>query len=222
VRLLLAEELGPLTPLQRKTLQSVQTSTQRLRAVVDTLLDVSSLDSGRMHFYERDYDIGRTVGEAVADAQPLFAEHAITVLREPTEGDLAARGDPDKLRRAVLHLLDNAAKFSARNTVVGIGVRDLGRLLEVVVADEGPGVAPEQREKVLEPFYQVDGSVTRSHGGVGLGLAFARQVAVTLGGGVTLASPPDELVAGHRFRGTLVRMRVGRTPPSPLPAGPSK
>jgi signal transduction histidine kinase len=221
VRLLLAEELGPLTPLQRKTLESVKSSTQRLRAVVDTLLDVSSLDSGRMHFYERAYDLGQTVSEAVAEAQPLFSEHGIAVLCEATEGNLEARGDPDKLRRAILHLLDNAVKFSARGTQVGIAVRDLGRHLEVVVADEGPGVAPEQLEKVLEPFYQVDGSVTRTHGGVGLGLAFARQVAATLGGGVTIASPPDEALAGHRFRGTLVRMRVARTPP-PFVAGPSK
>jgi signal transduction histidine kinase len=220
VRLLLAEELGPLSPLQRKTLESVQTSTQRLRAVVDTLLDVSSLDSGRMHFYERDYDFAACVDQAIADAQPLIEEHQITIRRDPPSGDLAARGDPDKLKRAFVHLIDNAVKFGAPGSEVGIGIRSDLSYLELLVADEGPGVASDQLEKVLEPFYQVDGSVTRSHGGVGLGLAYARHVAATLGGGLTIESPPADAVAGRLFGGTLVRLKVAKSPP-PLTAAAS-
>ncbi len=219
VRLLLAEELGPLSPLQRKTLESVQTSTQRLRDVVDTLLDVSSLDSGRMHFYERDYDFEQCVEQAIADSGPMLEEHGIHIVRDPPRGGLEATGDPDKLKRAIIHLIDNAVKFGAPGSEVGIGVRSRGAYLELLVADEGPGVASDQLEKVLEPFYQVDGSVTRSHGGVGLGLAYARHVAATLGGGVTVESPPSEAVAGRRFGGTLVRLTVAKTPPPPLTAG---
>jgi len=217
VRLLLAEELGPLTPLQQKTLASVQASTQRLRAVVDTLLDVSSLDSGRMHFYERDYDFQTCVDEALAEAEPLFQEHGIVVRREDPIAGLTARGDPEKLGRAMAHLLDNAVKFSKDGSELGIGIRAEESYIELLVADAGPGLAPDQLEKVLEPFYQVDGSVTRSHGGVGLGLAFARHVAATLGGGVTIESPPSDSVAGRLFGGTLVRFRVARQPP-PLTA----
>ncbi|HEX6243457.1 MAG TPA: ATP-binding protein, partial [Polyangiales bacterium] len=76
------------------------------------------------------------------------------------------------------------------------------------VADSGPGVAPDQIPKILQPFYQVDGSVTRSHGGVGLGLAFARRVCEALGGGIDLQSPPSEPIAGQLLGGTCVTLRV--------------
>ncbi len=92
----------------------------------------------------------------------------------------------------------------------------------LAVADSGPGVAPEQIPKILQPFYQVDGSVTRSHGGVGLGLAFARRVCEALGGGIDIQSPPSEAVAGRMLGGTCVTLRVpvlgNNAPPPPAPA----
>jgi signal transduction histidine kinase len=67
----------------------------------------------------------------------------------------------------------------------------------------------------MEPFYQVDGSVTRDHGGVGLGLAFARRVTEALGGGIEISSPPAGEVAERQLSGTLVELRVGRVPERP-------
>jgi signal transduction histidine kinase len=67
----------------------------------------------------------------------------------------------------------------------------------------------------MEPFYQVDGSVTRDHGGVGLGLAFARRVTEALGGGIEISSPPAGEVAEQHLSGTLVELRVGRLPQRP-------
>lgn len=218
LRLLMNEELGPLTPLQRKCLQSIEASTQRLRSVVDSLLDVSSLESGRMHFYERDYDFLEVASRAVDEVRPRFADAGIEVLEEPASAGLPARGDPDKLRRAMVHVLDNAAKFTPRGGQVAVAVRRGGMVgqggahYELVVADGGPGVAPAELERILEPFYQVDGSVTRAHGGVGLGLAFARRVTEAFGGGLEVASPPDEDVAGVRLGGTMVRLRVQARP----------
>ena len=75
-----------------------------------------------------------------------------------------------------------------------------------LVADDGPGVQSAQIERVFEPFYQADGSRTRRHQGVGLGLAFARRVFEAHGGTVTMQSPPTEDVAGQRSRGALVRL----------------
>jgi len=222
VRLLAAEELGPLTPLQRKVLDSITASTERLRSVVDTLLDVSSLDSGRMHFYEREYDLGDCVRRAIDEAKGAFDLHRTKVTVAPMPDDLGARGDAEKVRRCVLHLLDNAAKFTGAGGEVAVEVQRHDGSLEVLVADSGPGVAPRERERVFEPFYQVDGSATREHGGVGLGLAFARKVAEALGGGVAIESPPNVDVAGRRLAGTLVRLRVARRPPQPRgAAGPS-
>lgn len=221
LRLLLAEELGPLTPLQRKCLDSVQASTQRLRALVDTLLDVSSFESGRMHFYEREYDFVELAGKAVEEARAVFDERDVDIVQEPAAKGLMARGDPDKIKRAMVHVLDNAAKFSSRGAEVGVAIRRGGTgeagWLAFVVADDGPGVDSAQRQQILEPFYQVDGSPTRSHGGVGLGLAFARYVCEAMAGGVDVESPPQEEVAGRLLGGTLVRLRVARQPRSSLP-----
>jgi signal transduction histidine kinase len=217
LRLLLNEDLGPLTPLQRKCLHSIESSTNRLRSVVDTLLDVSSLETGRMHYYERDYDFLEVAVKAVRHVRAVLEERGVAVREEPVAPSMPARGDPDKLGRAMVHVLDNAAKFTPRGGEVAIAVRRVHPIsgvagYELLVADSGPGVGPEKIERVLEPFYQADGSVTRQHGGVGLGLAFARRVTEAMGGELRIVSPPNHEVAGARLGGTLVRLRVSARP----------
>ncbi len=216
LRLLLGEELGELTPLQRKCIQSIQRSTTRLRNVVETLLDVSALEAGRMHYYDREYDLGLVVEKAVdrirAEGDTSRVELMVAAMPE-----LPARGDPDKIERAVVHVIDNAIKFTPRGGRVAISCAVDGDALEVRVLDEGPGIEPDERERIMEPFVQVDGSATRAHGGVGLGLAFARRVAEAMGGGIALESAPGTAVAGLMLGGTLVRLRVAKNAPARPP-----
>ena len=180
LRLLIGEELGELNPMQAKSLAAVQDSTERLRGLIDTLLDVSSLETGRMHFYDRAYDFGRVAARAIEHARPRLDARKLEVHVEPAPAGLSASGDPDKVRRAIVHVLDNAAKFSETGGTVAIGIERHGEgaelSYELRVADDGPGIPPDKIGKILEPFYQADGSVTREYGGVGLGLAFARRV----------------------------------------------
>lgn len=216
LRLLLDDELGPLTMLQRKSLGQVVESTQRLRSLIDTLLDVSALETGRLHFFDQAYDFVEVAAAAVESARPAFAERGVTLHVEPWPAPHAAHGDAEKLARAIVHVLDNAAKFTPAGGDAAVGIRARRQAsgaaeLSMLVADSGPGVSPEQAVRVFEPFYQVDGSPTRTHGGVGLGLAFARRVCEALGGGVDLESPPREPVAGRALRGTLVRLRVSES-----------
>jgi signal transduction histidine kinase len=215
LRLLLDEEAGPLTPLQRKCLESIHTSTQKLRSLIDTLLDVSHLETGRLHLFDRDYDFANVASRAVAEADTRFKQAGIQLVYEEVPAKLPARGDPDKLRRAMVHILDNAAKFSARGSEVAVAVRrvvqDESRY-EFVVADDGPGISAAAKHQILEPFYQVDGSRTRTHGGVGLGLAYARHVAEALGGSIEVQSPPELPVAGRTLSGTAIRLLVHSSP----------
>jgi signal transduction histidine kinase len=212
LRLLLNEELGPLTPLQRKCIESVNNSTRKLRTLIDTLLDVSHLETRKLHLYERDYDFGDVADKALAETKDLFAEAGIIVVAESAPGRMPARGDSDKLRRALIHVLDNAAKFTPRGSEVAVGVRtapaDDGERYELVVVDSGPGISARDRERILQPFYQVDGSRTRSHGGVGLGLAFARHVAEAMNGSLRVLSPPELEIAGRRLSGTAIVLSV--------------
>jgi signal transduction histidine kinase len=216
LRLLLNEELGPLTDLQRKCLGSIETSTQRLRTVVDTLLDVSSLETGRMHYYTRPYDFREVAVKALDQIRPKLVERDVTLVERIPDDPMPAQGDPDKLMRAMVHVLDNASKFTPTGGDVAVEVRPEGdEHLLFAVSDSGPGVRPEHIARIMEPFYQVDGSVTRDHGGVGLGLAFARRVTEALGGGIEISSPPAGEVAERQLSGTLVELRVGRLPERP-------
>jgi signal transduction histidine kinase len=216
LRLLLNEELGPLTDLQRKCLGSIESSTQRLRSVVDTLLDVSSLETGRMHYYTREYDFRTVCNKAIDEVRAKLDERDVTLVERIPDQAMPALGDPDKLLRAMAHVLDNACKFTPTGGEVAVEVRTEGdQEYSFEVADSGPGVRPEHIARIMEPFYQVDGSVTRDHGGVGLGLAFARRVTEALGGGIEISSPPAGAVAGRQLSGTLVELRVNRSPDRP-------
>ena len=224
LRLLLAGELGPLSEVQTKCLTQVEQSTQRLRGLIDTLLDVSQLETGRLHFSHSQYDFLAIAQRALDELKPRFEEQGVSLSIEPARDvSFVGLGDADKLQRSMVHVLDNAMKFTPRGGQVSVAVRrgfapGAGEWLAMFVADSGPGVAPEQIPKILQPFYQVDGSVTRSHGGVGLGLAFARRVCEAMGGGIDIQSPPTEAIAGYLLGGTCVTLRVpidGRAPTLP-------
>ncbi len=227
LRLLLADELGPLSEVQRKCLGQVEQSTHRLRSLIDTLLDVSQLETGRLQFFRGQYDFLAIAQRALDELKPRFEEQGVALSIEPARDvSFTGLGDADKLLRSMVHVLDNALKFTPRGGQVAVAVRrafapGLGEWFGMFVADSGPGVAPEQIPKILQPFYQVDGSVTRSYGGVGLGLAFARRVCEAMGGGIDIQSPPTEPVAGTVLGGTCVTLRVppdGRTAPPPPPS----
>ena len=104
----------------------------------------------------------------------------------------------------MVHVVQNALKFSPRGAPIHVAVRE-GDPLVFEVTDEGPGVDEEELGNIFEPFYQVDGSTTRVHNGVGLGLAFAVKVAQGVGGALHIESPP----AGAEH-GTFVRMTIPR------------
>ncbi|MDD9944879.1 MAG: hybrid sensor histidine kinase/response regulator [Myxococcales bacterium] len=216
LKMLLDEEAGPLTPLQRKCLESIRTSTAKLRSLVDTLLDVSHLETGRLQLFERNYDFATVARQALEEAQARFAEAGITVVSELPNDPMDARGDPDKLRRAMVHILDNAAKFTPRGSEVAVGMEVVparaGRVdgYRFIVMDGGPGISGADRERIFQPFFQVDGSRTRAYGGVGLGLAYARHVADAMGGEIAIDSPPTSEVAGRLLSGTAISIRVAR------------
>lgn len=229
LRLLLGGELGALSEVQKKCLSQVELSTQRLRSLIDTLLDVSQLETGRLQFFHVQYDFLAMAQRALDELKPRFEEHGVALSIEPARDvSFVGLGDADKLQRAMVHVLDNAMKFTPRGGQVSVAVRrgfapGAGEWFAMFVADSGPGVAPEQIPKILQPFYQVDGSVTRSHGGVGLGLAFARRVCEAMGGGIDIQSPPSEQIAGYLLSGTCVTLRVppdGRGPPPPSRPAP--
>jgi signal transduction histidine kinase len=212
LRMMLDEELGPLNKPQTKAMRAMDDCVRRLRATLDNLIDVTGLETGKMRFFHREYDFLDTVRRALAAYADAFAERQLTLLEEMPRGPLPGYGDSDRLARATSQLLDNACKFTPQGGIVGVRVRVLEVHYEVLVADSGTGVPPDRADRVFDPFYQVDGSPTRAHGGVGMGLAIARRVARGLGGDVKLAS--GATVEGMYLTGAAFLLTVAKQAPT--------
>ena len=209
LKLLADEELGPMNTAQIKALRAMDDCVRRLRSLIDNLLDVSGLETGGMRFIHRDYDFLDTTRRAVARVADRMAERRVTLVEELPRGPLPAWGDSERLSRAMMQLLDNAAKFTPAGGHVGVRVRHLPKgEYELCVADTGGGISAERGGRLFEPFYQVDGSPTRQHGGVGVGLAIARRIARGLGGDVRFDSPSHESMEGVRLPGTAFFLTV--------------
>ncbi|MBI4702411.1 MAG: hybrid sensor histidine kinase/response regulator [Deltaproteobacteria bacterium] len=217
LRLLLDEELGPLMAPQRKALVAMDECTARLRRIIDNLLDVTGLETGRTRFARAAYDFLDEVRGAREAIATRLAEADLRLVEQLPPGPMPAVGDGPRLGRAILHLLDNAVKFTPAGGAVGLRVQALpSGHYELCVADTGVGVPAGRLERIFDAFYQVDGSVTRAHGGVGVGLAIARHTARGLGGEVRVASPAQEQIGGVRFRGTAFYLTVAPCAPGEL------
>jgi signal transduction histidine kinase len=212
LRMLLDEELGPVNKPQAKAMRAMDECVRRLRSTLDNLIDVTGFETGKMRFLHRDYDFLDTVRRAVAAYADALAERQLTLLEETPRGPLPAFGDPDRVARATGQLLDNACKFTPPGGVVGVRVRVLEAHYELLVADSGSGVPPDRAERVFDPFYQLDGSPTRAHGGVGVGLAIARRVARGLGGDVRLTT--GATVEGQLLAGAALWLTVAKQAPT--------
>jgi signal transduction histidine kinase len=114
----------------------------------------------------------------------------------------------------VQQLLDNAVKFTPEGGAIGVGVWEEEASYELVVADTGPGVAAERVDRIFDAFYQVDGTTTRAHGGVGVGLAIVRRVARGLGGDVKVEQ--GATVKGTFFSGAAFAMTIAKRAPTVL------
>jgi signal transduction histidine kinase len=210
-KLLSDEELGALSPPQKKALGAMNDCIQRLRGLIDNLIDVTGLETGRMQFVYRDYDMADVVRKCLARRLQALRQDDRLVVSEVPSTPLQGHGDAERLSRAMDHLLDNAAKFTPARGVVGVRLRGTAeQQFEVCVADTGPGIPQEARERLFEPFFQADGSPTRAHGGAGVGLAIVRGVARGHGGTVDVRSPANEQVRGHVFLGTAFYLRVAQ------------
>lgn len=218
VKLLKDEELGPLNKPQQKALRAVDDCVRRLRGLIDNLLDVTGLETGRMRFLHSDYDFLDTTRRAVAAVADRLDEAKVTLVEEMPRGPLTAWGDAGRLQRAMTQLLDNAAKFTPSGGTVGVRVLRLpSGHYELCVADTGPGVRADRGDRIFEPFFQVDGSVTREHGGVGVGLAIARRTARGLGGEVRVVSPCAETIEGVPLGGAAFYLSVAPRAPAEIP-----
>lgn len=211
-KLLRDQELGELSAPQLKAVSSISTCVDRLRLLIDNLLDVTGIETGRLRFAEQPFDLTVSLEEAVEQTSAMRDEARQRLVTEvPAGGTLNASGDRGRVTRAIAQLLENASKFCPEGTGIALRAKSLGEgRFEVVVADQGPGIASALGSRVFEPFYQVDGSPTRAQGGTGVGLAVARGVARGHGGDLSLESPCAFELNGEMFSGACFRFSLSR------------
>ena len=202
--------LGPLETLlageqegeRRELLESMASNSRRLLRQVNALLDGAKLESGRLRLEPEPGNLGALLAELVAAAAPLAERRELRLAAERLDEIPDSAFDPHKMEIIAANLLSNALKFTpkgGRVTVRG-GAQGDGVFFEI--ADDGPGIPEGQLERIFDRFHQVDGSASREHGGTGLGLALARELARLHGGNVTVRSRPG---AGATFRVELPR-----------------
>ena len=164
-----------LAPAAHQVLESVREEVDRMTHTVDDLLVLASLDEGRLELLVGPLDLHDVVARAAAALDPLARTRGVTLtLHGPAA---MAVGDAERLVHALRNLVENAIKFSPERSEVVVTTWAAHGEVGVTVLDQGPGVAPDVRERIFDRFFRADPSRTRSTGGGGLGLAITREIA---------------------------------------------
>ncbi len=202
----LAVQAGGLSGDQQENLEIIHRSGQHLLTLINDVLQLSKIESGRMWLSESDVDLGGLLREVV-EMLAIRARQGGLALELVMEAVPAVvRVDAVKLRQVLINLLGNALKFTMAGTVkleVRAEPAPDGVTVRFEVSDTGIGIAPEYYEAVFEPFFQMDNHATAA--GTGLGLAISRQYVQMMGGDMTLVSTPG---AGSTFGFTL-KLAIG-------------
>ena len=201
-----------------RALEKVERNAQVQSRLIEDLLEVSRIVSGKLRLDYRSFDLVPLCLTAIDSIRPTAEARGITIVRDFATASLPTAGDPDRLQQVVWNLLSNAVKFTPTGGTVTISLRRIDRVDEIVVADTGIGIDPAFLPSVFETFRQADASSTRSYGGLGLGLSIVKQLVDLHGGQVRAASAGKDL--GSTFSVRLPVRETGRrgaadlTPPA--------
>jgi hypothetical protein len=197
--------------LAGRTLETIERNARLLTRLVDDLLDVSRIVSGRLQMERQRVDVVPLVEAIVDTMRPAALEKGITLRSILHRGTGLLRGDPARLQQVADNLIANAIKFTPAGGVVEVRVHGGPSEVLVTVSDTGQGISPEFLPYVFERFRQADTGPARTHGGLGLGLAIVRHLVELHGGTVDAESPGEG--QGARFTVRLPVLKDGQ----PLP-----
>jgi PAS domain S-box-containing protein len=167
-------------------IQVIERNAWAQKQIIEDILDVSRVITGKLQLHLGPVDFVSVVSAALDAVRPALEAKEIRVDTHFQKGLKVIAGDTDRLQQVVWNLLSNASKFTPAGGTVGVHVSQDETYVEIEVSDTGPGISAEFLPHVFERFRQADGSTTRTHGGLGLGLAIVRHL-VELHGGLIAA-----------------------------------
>jgi Na+/proline symporter/nitrogen-specific signal transduction histidine kinase len=196
------------TSERQRFLGIITRETERLTRMINQVLDLAKIESGRAEWNISEVDLREVIGDAIATTSQLFRDKRVALKAEAGPALPPVHADRDRLLQVLLNLLSNAVKFCDRpDSKVGIAARVENGALRVDVTDNGPGIGPGDKEKIFEKFRQVGDTLTGKPQGTGLGLPISRQIVEHFGGRLWVESEPGR---GSTFSFTLP-LRPGRT-----------
>ncbi len=156
--------------------------------LISDLLDVSRITSGKLRLDVQPVELAAVVEAAVDAILPAATAKGIRVLKQLEPAPEPVQGDPSRLQQVVWNLVNNAVKFTPEHGQIRVMLRRIDAEMEISVVDTGQGISPELLPRIFDRFLQADGSTTRQHGGLGLGLAIAKQLVELHGGTIRAES----------------------------------
>jgi signal transduction histidine kinase len=187
--LVINDAAGPVADSVKGLLRVADRNAERLGSLIEALLDVEQLDSGKLRLELREQPLQPLIRQALDANTPYAAQHQVTFEWKNTVADATVRVDGQRILQVMTNLLSNAVKFSPREAVVSVTVsQSVASRVRVEVVDRGPGISPEFREKIFTLFAQGDASDSRPKGGTGLGLAISKALIEQLGGEIGFAA----------------------------------
>ena len=184
------------SPKQAERLDKIDAASQHLLAIINDILDLSKIEAGRLQLERADFHLSAMFDSVASIIGQSARDKGLQVELDHDSVPLWLRGDPTRLRQALLNYAGNAVKFTekGRITLRAVLIHENGDdiLVRFEVEDTGIGIAPEQMQRLFRAFEQADTSIARKYGGTGLGLTITRRLAELMGGEVGADSTPGQ------------------------------
>jgi two-component system, cell cycle sensor histidine kinase PleC len=184
---------GGLTDKQHEYVHDIHGAGEHLLAIINDVLDLSRIESGKAALFEEDVDLESLALSAIRMVRPRAEEKRLAIALEGVRGLPSVRADSMRLQQVLLNLLSNAVKFTPEGGSAAVtGAIDADGNIRLAVTDTGIGIAVSDIPKVLMPFELVESAFARKYKGTGLGLPLAKRLVEMHGGALTIESAPGQ------------------------------
>jgi signal transduction histidine kinase len=181
---LLMLDKDSLTPRQRETVEIILDNCRHLVRLLNDLLDLARSDAGRLSIRPQPTEVAPLIEDVVRTMRAQTEATSQSLTEEVEPGLPLIEVEPDRIRQILVNLLTNAHEYTPEGASIGVAARAVGAEVEISVSDNGPGIPPDQLERIFERFTRGDAGLTQRVGGTGLGLAISKSLVELHGGSI--------------------------------------